>query len=367
MLTELLGPRPRAGAAPRRLTDLAGRIGAAFGDPRLNPDSPAQVLRAFANAGTPLPSTRSHVLRAVDHPAVPLLLAYKELSRLHATYGWSWLDAWVAGGRFRPEYVPGGVVSGRWATRGGGALQIPHALRRAVVADPGWTFVVADASQLEPRVLAALSGDDGLARAAAGGDLYAALAADAFGGDRARAKTALLAAMYGGDVGQLMTVLRRRFPAAVGYVEAAARTGEEGGLVRSRLGRTCPRPSAAWLEATDRTGPAGPTRTPTPPPGAVARPGTGAASPATSSSRPAPPTGPWSCWPPSAAAWPEGTPSWCSSSTTRWWSTAPATRPTGSRPRCGEAAAESGRLVFGDTAVRFPLSVAVVDCYADAK
>jgi DNA polymerase I len=33
----------------------------------------------------------------------------------------------------------------------------------------------------------------------------------------------------------------------------------------------------------------------------------------------------------------------------------------------GEAAAEGGRLVFGDTAVRFPLSVAVVDCYADAK
>ena len=142
------------------------------------------------------------MLRGVDHPAVPLLLAYKELSRLHAAYGWTWLDAWVAGGRFRPEYVPGGVVSGRWATRGGGALQIPHALRRAVVADPGWTFVVADASQLEPRVLAALSGDDGLARAAAAGDLYAALAADAFGGDRARAKTALLAAMYGGDAGQ---------------------------------------------------------------------------------------------------------------------------------------------------------------------
>jgi DNA polymerase-1 len=32
-----------------------------------------------------------------------------------------------------------------------------------------------------------------------------------------------------------------------------------------------------------------------------------------------------------------------------------------------DAAAESGRLVFGDTPVRFPLSVAVVDCYADAK
>src|SRR4029453_9574318 len=137
------------------------------------------------------------------------------------TAGPGWTPGWPAGGS-GPSTCPaggggagsgpGGVVSGRWATRGGGALQIPHALRRAVVADPGWTFVVADASQLEPRVLAALSGDEGLARAAAGGDLYAALAADAFGGDRARAKTALLAAMYGGDVGQLMTVLRRRFP-----------------------------------------------------------------------------------------------------------------------------------------------------------
>jgi DNA polymerase-1 len=33
----------------------------------------------------------------------------------------------------------------------------------------------------------------------------------------------------------------------------------------------------------------------------------------------------------------------------------------------GDAAEESRRLVFGDTSVRFPLAVAVVDCYADAK
>lgn len=365
VLTELLGPRPRAGAVPQRLADLAARVGAAFGLPRLNPDSPAQVLRAFANAGTPLPSTRSHVLRGVDHPAVPLLLAYKELSRLHATYGWSWLDAWVAGGRFRPEYVPGGVVSGRWATRGGGALQIPHALRRAVVADPGWTFVVADASQLEPRVLAALSGDDGLARAAAGGDLYAALAADAFGGDRARAKTALLAAMYGGDVGQLMTVLRRRFPAAVGYVEAAARTGEEGGLVRSRLGRTCPPPSTAWLAATEAAGGLGPDAE------AVPR-----------GRRAARDRGRFTrnfVVQASAADW-----ALVLLAAVRRRLAGEAGQlvffqhdevvvhcPRDDADRVAaevrDAAAESGRLVFGDTAVRFPLSVAVVDCYADAK
>jgi hypothetical protein len=372
VLTELLGPRPRAGTAPRRLTELAARIGEAFGGQRLNPDSPAQLLKAFAAAGTPLPSTRSHVLRGVDHPAVPLLLAYKELSRLHAAYGWTWLDAWVAGGRFRPEYVPGGVVSGRWATRGGGALQIPHALRRAVVADPGWTFVVADASQLEPRVLAALSGDDGLARAAAGGDLYAALAADAFAGDRARAKTALLAAMYGGDVGQLMTVLRRRFPAAVGYVEAAARAGEEGGLVRSRLGRTCPAPSSGWLAATERAGGADPDAEA----GGRAR-------------RAARDRGRFTrnfVVQASAADWALVL---LAAVRRRLGDPGRPDRPTGPHlvffqhdevvvhcPRAdadrvagvlGEAAEESGRLVFGDTSVRFPLAVAVVDCYADAK
>jgi DNA polymerase I len=376
VLTELLGPRPAAGALPQRLRDLARQIDAAFGGVRVNADSPAQVLRAFAGAGTPLPSTRSQVLRGVDHPAVPLLLAYKELSRLHATYGWSWLDAWVAGGRFRPEYVPGGVVSGRWATRGGGALQIPQALRRAVVADPGWTFVVADASQLEPRVLAALSDDLGLARAAAatGGDLYAALAADAFGGDRARAKTALLAAIYGGEAGQLMTVLRRRFPAAVGYVEAAARAGEAGELVRSRLGRTCPPPSTAWLAAT--TGPGEPE--------ADAEAGARARRVARGRGRftrnfvvQA-----------SAADWalvllaavrrrladpdrngpdPDSRPQLvffqhdevvvhCRHGHAGWVAAAVA-----------EAAEESRRLVFGATAVRFPLTVATVDCYADAK
>ena len=99
-------------------------------------------------------------------------------------------------GRFRPEYVAGGVVSGRWATRGGGALQIPKAVRAAVRADPGWRLVVADAAQLEPRVLAALSGDAALAP---GGRTTSTRPSRSgtFGGDRAKAKLALLGAMYG--------------------------------------------------------------------------------------------------------------------------------------------------------------------------
>jgi DNA polymerase I len=246
LLTGLLGPRPAGGARPALLNDLSLRIQDALGRP-VNPDSPAQVLPAFARVGVHLRTTRSHELREVEHPAAALLLRYKELSRIHAAHGWAWRETWVRGGRFRPEYVVGGVVSGRWATRGGGALQIPRLLRGAVVADPGHRLVVADAGQLEPRVLAAMSGDAGLARASAAGDLYAALAHDAFSGDRPRAKIALLAAMYGqtsGEAGQLLAVMRRRFPAALALVESAARTGEAGGIVRSQLGRTSPAPSA---------------------------------------------------------------------------------------------------------------------------
>ena len=216
---------------PRRLAELADAIRAALHGRALNPDSPAQVARAFAAEGISLTSTRAYVLEAVDHPAVPLLLEYKELARLYTADGWGWLDRWVSGGRFRPEYVVGGVVSGRWASRGGGALQIPKVLRRAVVADPGWVLVVADAAQLEPRVLAALAGDRAFAQAAAEGDVYAALAG-ALGGERDKAKVALLSAMYGGaggEAGQLLAVLRRRFPGAARTWMTPRGPGRKGG------------------------------------------------------------------------------------------------------------------------------------------
>lgn len=257
LLTDALGPRPRLASGlalrPGRLAELGAQITAALGAVRpVNPDSPAQLLKALAASGIRLPSTRTAVLRTVDHPVIPLLIEYKELARLFTANGWSWLDTWVSDGRFRPEYVVGGVVSGRWASRGGGALQIPKLLRRAVVADPGWTLVVADAAQLEPRVLAALAGDRAFAEAARSGDLYEAVAA-AIGGERATAKVALLSAMYGGtggEAGQSLALFRRRFPQASAFVESAARAGEEGRVVRSVLGRACPPPSAAWLSVT---------------------------------------------------------------------------------------------------------------------
>jgi DNA polymerase-1 len=362
LLTELLGPRPGGGGLrPRRLQALADQVGTAFGGRPVNPDSPAQIVRAFAAAGIAVPSARSSALRAVDHPAVAPLLEYKELARLHAAHGWAWLDTWARDGRFRPEYVVGGVVSGRWATRGGGALQIPKVLRRAVVADPGWVLVVADAAQLEPRVLAALAGDQAFAAAAAHGDLYDALA-DAFGGARDKAKIALLSAMYGGGTGDainLLGVLRHRFPAAAGYVEAAARAGEAGRVVRSRLGRTCPPPSAAWRERV-----------------------AGAAGGAALRSR-----GRFTrnfVVQASAADWaiillavlrgrlaelaaPAARPHLVFFQHDEVVVHAPADRADAVAAAIRAAGAEAGRLVFGATPVVFPLETAIVECYADAK
>jgi DNA polymerase I len=367
LLSELLGPRPSQGNRPRKLAALAERIVQAFGGRQVNPDQPANLVQAFAREGIQISSTRAGVLRGIDHPAVPPLLEYKELYRLWVAHGWSWLESWIHDGRFRPEYVVGGVVSGRWATRGGAALQLPRALRAAAVADPGHLLVVADAAQLEPRVLAALSGDRRLAEVAAAGDLYASLAHDSFDEDRPRAKIAMLSAMYGGiggEAGQLLAVLRRRFPAAVDYVERAAMTGAGGATVYSRLGRASPPPSEGWRELTAATDVDG----------AAER-----------RARQA------------ARDWGRFTRNFVVQASASDWALAmlatlrlrlldqvpeaelvffvhdevivhckeAATDDV--REHLNAAAAEAGALVFGDSGVRFPLEVHTVRCYADAK
>ena len=248
LLTTLLGPRPRYGR-PAIMEELVTQLRDLLETPGLNPDSPPEVLKALQRAGLMVTSTRSWELRELDHPAIPPLLRYKKLSRLFSANGWVWLDTWVADGRFRPDYLPGGVVTGRWATRGGGALQLPKEVRGAVVADPGWKLVVADAAQLEPRILTGLAGDTAMAAAGRGRDLYAGIVATGAVAERAQAKVAMLGAMYGattGDSGRLMPRLARAFPRAVRLVEDAARTGENGGVVTSRLGRSSPPPGAGW-------------------------------------------------------------------------------------------------------------------------
>jgi len=253
ILVETLGERPVGSGTPRRMRELADEVRAALGDPVANLDSPPKLLRSLHRAGIQVASTSRWELAEQAHPAVTPLLEYKRLARLLVANGWTWLDEWVRGGRFRPVYVPGGVVTGRWASSGGGALQIPRALRPAIRPDPGWVVIDADVAQLEPRVLAAMSRDLGLADAARGRDLYEGIVASGAVATREEAKYAVLGAMYGattGESGRLVPRLRRAYPTAMRLVDDAASAGEDGASVRTWLGRASPPPDATWTALT---------------------------------------------------------------------------------------------------------------------
>ncbi|WP_396453237.1 bifunctional 3'-5' exonuclease/DNA polymerase [Leucobacter aridicollis] len=253
MLTQALGPRPASYSdKPALLTAAGARVREALGDPLLSLDSPPKLLRALRAAGIQTSSTSQWELAEHSHPALEPLFEYKKLSRLLTANGWAWLDEWVRMGRYRPVYIPGGVVTGRWASNGGGALQLPRTLRPALRADPGWTLVIADVSQLEPRVLAAMSSDSAMAAAGRDTDLYSGIVATSTLASRDDAKIAMLGAMYGatsGDSGRLVPQLRRVFPRAMGLVDSAADIGERGGTVTTWLGRSSPEADADWREA----------------------------------------------------------------------------------------------------------------------
>ena len=252
LLADLLGPRPLRDARPQLLDELVGEVRRAFGSPTLNPDSRPDLLSALRRCGIEVPDIRASTLRAVDHPGIAPLLRYKKLAHLFQTNGWAWLDEWVSEGRFRPSYQPAGSTTGRWSSNGGGALSFPVQVRAAAVADDGWVLVVADVAQLEPRVLAGMSGDTALARAARGADLYQGMVDDGAVATRQDAKLGLLGAMYGatsGESGRMVAGLTRRYPAAFTLVQEAARAGERGQVVRTLLGRGSPALGGTWDES----------------------------------------------------------------------------------------------------------------------
>lgn len=370
ILTEILGPRPAPGRQPARLEEAGARVRELLGQPRLNLDSRPELLAGLRRAGIDVATTRAWELREHGGPEVEALLEYKRLARLYSANGWAWLDTWVADGRFRTQYVPGGVVTGRWSSVGSGALQIPTAIRGAVVADPGWRLVVADAAQLEPRVLAAMSGDRAMAEAGRHADLYAGVVAAGVVAERKQAKVAMLGALYGSTTGAsaaLMPRLEKAFPRAIGMVEEAARAGERGEVVSTWLGRSSPPPPPWWHDAVEAAGreDAGPEE----------------ARAARAARR----------------DWGRFTRNFIVQGTAaEWalcWMAALRRRLRGidGRPHLvfflhdevivhaaeavaeeaaaavRDAAVEAGRLLFGETPVEFALSVSVVDTYADAK
>jgi DNA polymerase-1 len=99
--------------------------------------------------------------------------------------------------------------------------------------------VRADLGQIEPRVLAAVSGDHAFAAATRSDDLYAPVA-QTLGVERAVAKVAVLGAMYGarrGTAADALKGLERAYPTAMGYLDQMYAAGVRREVLRTFGGR----------------------------------------------------------------------------------------------------------------------------------
>jgi DNA polymerase-1 len=243
LLEASIGPRPRDVAHETELRAArSAKVLAAFpGEPHVDLRSPEQVRDLLATIGLSLPDTRSWRLEphARTLPAVAALLAWRKADRLETTYGWRWLDTHVGtDGRLRGRWYAADGGAGRMSA-GAGLHNLPAELRPAVRAEPGHVLVRADLGQIEPRVLAAVSGDQALAAAAQDADLYAPVAAR-IGCDRPTAKVAVLAAMYGqtsGAAGEALRGMEQAYPTAMAFLRDAEQHGRDRRDLRTYGGR----------------------------------------------------------------------------------------------------------------------------------
>ncbi len=242
ILEREVGPRPRD--EDDRLRLAAERDGPVLD---LVPDgpydlrNPAKVRSLLRRVGLEVPDTRAWRLETMRdaHPVVDELLRWRKAERLATTYGYEWLDEHVGeDGRLRGTWHASDGAAGRM-TASAGLHSLPAVLRPAVVAEPGHVLVRADLGQIEPRVLAAVSGDAVLAEATRDDDLYAPVARQ-LGVDRETAKVAVLGAMYGQTTGhgaQALRGLERSYPVAMGLLQQADHDGQAARDVITHGGR----------------------------------------------------------------------------------------------------------------------------------
>jgi len=192
------------------------------------------VLKKTAG-GTP--STDEEVLEklAADFPLPAKILEHRSFSKLKGTYT-DKLPLMVnpATGRVHTTYAQAVAVTGRLSSNEPNLQNIPirtaegRRIREAFIAPPGHHIVSADYSQIELRIMAHISGDEGLTRAfATGMDVHRATASEVFGvatdavssEQRRYAKTINFGLIYGMSAFGLAANLGIERSAATAYIE----------------------------------------------------------------------------------------------------------------------------------------------------
>jgi DNA polymerase I len=215
------------------------------------------------------PSTAESVLQelAHDYPLPKLILEYRSMSKLKSTY----TDALPAcinpeTGRVHTSYRQAVASTGRLSSTDPNLQNIPvrtlegRRIRQAFVAAPGNRILAADYSQIELRIMAHLSGDEGLQKAfELGEDIHRATAAEVFGiqlknvsaEERRSAKAINFGLIYGMSafgLGRQLGIPRReaqeyvdlyfsRYPGVKQFMDETRESARDRGYVETVFGR----------------------------------------------------------------------------------------------------------------------------------
>jgi DNA polymerase-1 len=261
----------------KRMFDLQQQAWQAAGHD-FNLDSPKQLqtvlfdelgLPAKLRTPTGQPSTNEEALEAIadEHPLPRLILDYRGLAKLRSTYTDKLAEIVnPRTGRVHTSYHQGAVATGRVSSSDPNLQNIPvrteegRRIRQAFIAPEGWVVMAADYSQIELRIMAHLSGDEGLLRAfQEGGDVHRATAAEVFGlppaevsaNQRRAAKAINFGLMYGmsafglarqlgvdrGEASDYMARYFARYPGVHAFMEATREQAHRDGYVETIFGR----------------------------------------------------------------------------------------------------------------------------------
>ncbi|MFM2480701.1 DNA polymerase I [Celerinatantimonas sp. YJH-8] len=243
-----------------------------------NLGSPKQLQEIlFEKMGLPVkkktpkgaPSTAEEVLAelALDYPLPATILEYRGLSKLKSTYT-DKLPELVdpQTNRVHTSYHQAVTATGRLSSSDPNLQNIPirndegRKIRQAFIAEEGFKLVAIDYSQIELRIMAHLSADEGLLAAfAAGKDIHRATAAEVFGEtleqvtheQRRSAKAINFGLIYGMsafglarqlgigryDAQHYMDTYFERYPGVHRYMEETRAQAAEDGYVETIFGR----------------------------------------------------------------------------------------------------------------------------------
>jgi len=238
-------------------------------------------LPVVAKTPTGQPSTAENVLHelAIEHELPRVILDYRSLSKLKSTYT-DTLPEQIhpCTGRVHTSYQQAVTSTGRLSSSDPNLQNIPvrseqgRKIRKAFIAPQGYKLLAADYSQVELRIMAHLSGDDGLLEAfAAGADIHAATAAEVFdqaldavsSEQRRAAKAINFGLIYGMSAWGLARQLEveqkqaqayidtyfERYPGVLEYMQRTRKQARAQGFVETIHGRRL------WLpEITSRNG-----------------------------------------------------------------------------------------------------------------